>query len=48
MEEFQRQQGDISDIQDFLQLPQHKPLREQLAEAGELMDGEPADSSPCR
>jgi len=35
-----RQQGDISELQAFLQLPQHKPLRAQLDEAGELMDGE--------
>ena len=34
-----RQQGDISELQAFLQLPQHKPLRAQLDEAGELMDG---------
>ena len=38
-EEFVRQQGDISELQAFLQLPQHKPLRAQLDEAGELMDG---------
>lgn len=40
-EEFIRQQSDISELQAFLQLPQHKPLRAQLDEAGELMDGEP-------
>ncbi len=34
-----RQQGDISELQAFLSLPQHKPLREQLAEAGDLIDG---------
>lgn len=39
-EEFVRQQGDIAELQAFLQLPQHKPLRAQLDEAGELMDGE--------
>lgn len=39
-EEFIRQQSDISELQAFLQLPQHKPLRAQLDEAGELMDGE--------
>ena len=40
MEEFIRQQSDIGEIQNFLSLPQHKPLREQLNEAGELMSGE--------
>lgn len=38
-EEFIRQQSDIGEIQNFLSLPQHKPLREQLNEAGELMSG---------
>lgn len=38
-EEFVRQQSDIAELQAYLQLPQHKPLKAQLDEAGELMDG---------
>jgi hypothetical protein len=38
-EEFVRQQGDIAEMQAFLSLPQHRPLKEQLQEAGELISG---------
>jgi hypothetical protein len=38
-EEFVRQQSDIAEVQSFLSLPQHRPLKEQLHEAGELISG---------
>jgi hypothetical protein len=38
-EEFVRQQGEITEIKEFLSLPQLQPLRVQLDEAGELMNG---------
>ena len=40
-EEFRRLSGSIEEISEYLQLAQQRrPLRDQLDEAGELMDGE--------